>query len=156
MVLIRVRHGLRRFLVALDSEGVGLFQAIVYLHVVIAGMYGLLVAGGVPQAVEEAMGHAVNAVWLWLCLGAGVCLAGKLLMRLAANVGMWMQLCGDVAALGAFASYVLATLQTSAWGKALFAVFVIAALTDCALLLVVRDVRRIVQVERQVFAEKRR
>ena len=66
------------------------------------------------------------------------------------TTGLHLQLAGDVFALGAFTGYVLATMQTSYWGKALIAVWVFAALADCAALLIVRDVRRIGQAERSV------
>ncbi len=53
----RGRRSLRRFFDILDAEGVGIFHAIVYLHIgLCAGLYGLLVAGATPQTVEDAMG----------------------------------------------------------------------------------------------------
>lgn len=148
MVLRRVRHGIERFLDALDSEGVGLFQAVVYLHLAAGGFYCAFIASNVIVSVEEAMGPVINAVWLWLCIGATVCLLGKLLKGGAAYIGLCLQLVGDVFAFGAFSGYVLATMQTAYWGKALIAVWVFAGLADCALLLIVRDARRIGQVER--------
>ncbi len=157
MVLIRIRNGFDRFLSALDSEGVGIFQAIVYIHLAVGGMYCAFVAGGVPQSVGEALGPRVEAVWLWLCIGVLICLAGKLLSMKpdrrpywVHTTGIWMQLAGDLFAAGAFFSYVLATMQTSTWGKSLVAVWVFAGLADCAALLVLRDVRRIGQAERTV------
>jgi hypothetical protein len=149
-MVLRIRHGLERFFQILDSEGVGLFQAIVYIHLAVGGFYCAAIAGGVPQVVEEAMGPAINVVWLWMCMGVLLCLAGKLMKGPLAYIGLVLQVAGDAFALGGFGSYVLATMQTEYWGKTLIAVWVFAALADCALLLVIRDVRRIAQVEQRV------
>lgn len=157
MVLIRIKDGFDRFLAALDSEGVGIFQAIVYLHLAAGGAYCALIARGVPQAVEDAMGHHVNTVWLWLCIGCAVCMVGKILSGRpdrrkfwVHTTGLHLQLAGDIAALGAFAGYVLATMQSEYWGKVLLAAWLVAGLADCAGLLVMRDIRRIGQAERMV------
>lgn len=149
-MVLRFRHGIERFFQILDSEGVALFQAIVYAHLAIGGLYCAFISRSVPQAVEEAMGPAMNVVWLWMCIGCTVCLLGKRMPPSHAYLGLWLQVAGDVFAFGAFGSYVLATMQTSYWGKNLLAVWVIAALADCALLLVIRDLRRIGQIEQRV------
>jgi uncharacterized membrane protein YeaQ/YmgE (transglycosylase-associated protein family) len=144
----RIRHGMQRFWEIVDSEGVGIFQAIVYVHIVLGGLYGSFIAGGTPQAVEDSMGHTFSTVWLWLCMGAVVCLYGKSIMKTRPSVGIWLQLAGDIYVLGALGAYVLATLDTSWWGKAVWAVFIVAAIAECVVLLTVRDVRRIIQIER--------
>ena len=153
----RLREGVEWFFTALDSEGVALFQAIVYIHLALGGLYCVFAADATPMAVEEAMGPAANAIWVGLCIGSLVCLLGKWLSAKTHvrplwihTTGLHLQLAGDVFALGAFTGYVLATMQTSYWGKALIAVWVFAALADCAALLIVRDVRRIGQAERSV------
>lgn len=155
MVLRRIRKGFERFFTVIDSEGVGFFQVIVYLHLSMGGLYSLAVAGGVPQVVAEVMGPQIEMVWLWLFLGMLICLFGKVVSAKKWPVwlrtsGLWLQLAGDICALGGFAGYVLATLQTAYWGKTMIAVFGFAAYTWCALFLVVRDVRRIRQAERAV------
>lgn len=137
----RYRHAKHRFFTLLDAEGVGVFQALVYWHIgFAAGLYGLLVAGGTPQAVEDAMGPVWNAIWLWLCLAIMVCLVGK---RIHWDAGMWLQLSGDLAASGVLLIYIVATLESSWWGQALFGVFLAAAIWECTLLLITRDIRRI-------------
>ncbi len=153
----RVRHQFTRFLTALDSEGVGIFQAIVYIHLALGGCYVLFVAQNAIQAVEEAMGPAVNTAWLWLCVAVTICLFGKVLSGnpqerpyWVHTTGLHLQLAGDVFAWGAFAGYVLATMQTTYWGKAVLAVWVFAGLADCAALLVMRDIRRIAPSERTI------
>lgn len=153
MVLNRLRRSISRFLAVLDSEGVALFQTVVYLHLAVAGLYCELIAGGVPVVVQDALG-GFNQAWLWLCMGASICMIGRLLSRPAVQrfwvrtTGLYLQLAGDLAAAGAFYGYVIATIQESNWGKALVAVFVMASLGDCALLLVWRDLRRIEQAEK--------
>lgn len=137
----RLRTSLRWFFDTLDREGVGIFQVIVYLHIgLFAGLYGLLIAGGTPQAVEDSMGPHFNAIWLWLCLAITTCLVGK---RITWDAGMWLQLSGDLAASSVLLVYIIATLDSAWWGKALFAVFLTAAIFECTLLLIVRDIRRI-------------
>ena len=150
MVKHRLRKGINRFWELLDAELVGPFQAVVYLHMAAAGIYGLAVAGGAPQAVEDSMGHVYNALWLWLLPGVIVCLIGKLLRGDLTYAGMIFQLTGDTAAFGGLFIYFVATINTSWWGKALFAVFLVAALAECVILLIVRDVRRLYRVERRV------
>lgn len=158
MVRRRLRNGLDRFLAILDGEGVALFQGVVYLHVIAAGVYLLTAArGDVPQAVEETLGKGLNSWWLWLCLGPAVCLVGKALSARTDKramwvylTGLWAQLAGDVFAFGALVTYTFATLETSWWGKAVFAVFVCASIADCIALLILRDIRRIDQAERVI------
>lgn len=152
--MVLIRHGINRFFTALDSEGVALFQVIVYAHIVLAGAYGLIVAGGTPQAVEDVMGPVSNAVWLWLCSGAAVCLLGKMLRGNSLYAGMWLQFAGDVAVVGMLAVYVYATLETSWFGQAMFAVFLCNAIGICTMLLAVRDVRRLIQTERDYQRRK--
>lgn len=133
-----VKH---QFFAALDAQGVGIFQAIVYVHIgLFAGLYGLLVAGGTPQTVEDVMGPVFNGIWLWLCLAIMTCLAGKCIKH---DAGMWMQLSGDLAANIVLLVYILAIFNSSWWGKALFGVFLALAIWECTLLLIIRDIRRI-------------
>ena len=156
MVLkLRLHNGIRKFWDVLDAEGVGIFQGIVYIHIVyihigpLAGLYGLVVAGGTPQAVEDAMGPHFNAAWLWLCLGISLCMAGKLIKW---DAGMWLQLSGDFAASSVLLVYIIATVDSAWFGKALFAVFLVAAIFECTLLLIIRDVRRIIPHQKLIRA----
>lgn len=143
-----VRHGVRRFFEIIDSEVVGIFQAVVYLHVLVGGFYGALIAGGTPEVLEKAMGHTVSGLWLYLCMGSAICLFGKQIMQRLENIGVWLQLTGDIFVLGALSAYVAATLQGAYWGKELFAVFIVASIAECVVLLIIRDIRRIVQIEK--------
>lgn len=153
MVLTKIRNGIDRLFLILDAEGVGIFQAVVYVHIVGAGLYMMIFAGGgVPQAVEDELGSNWNALWLWSCLGPGVCLFGKWLNRFPSQrwIGLLLQTVGDIVAFAAFATYVTATVAAGWWGKAYFAVFVCISISECIALLVVRDFRRIQQVEKVV------
>lgn len=148
-----------RFLLALDGEGVGIFQAIVYLHLAAGGAYCAFVADGVPEQVSDALGRHINAAWLWLCMGVTVCLAGKVLSGRPRRRRYWvhtsglaLQLAGDMFAFGAFWGYVLATLETQVLGTPLIGVWVFAGLGDCAALLILRDIRRWQQAEKAVRA----
>lgn len=138
----------------LDSEGVVFFQTLVYVHLALGGAYCAFIARGVPTALEDALGPAFNTAYLWLCIGATVCLTGKVMSIdrrpfWARTSGLYLQLAGDCSAFGAFAGYVASTVQESPWGKALIAVWVFAALTDCAFFLCWRDIRRIIQAEKR-------
>lgn len=166
MILQRLRRALRlprpvqrsvdRFLAALDSEGVVLFQAIVYVAWSLHGAYLLGAADGdVPAVVERSLGRELNALWIWMCIGTSVCLVGKVLApdknRYWVHLsGLLLQLGGDMWACGSFFIYVSATVIDTYWGKAVTAVFIFSALWLCTVLLVVRDVRRIQQDEQKV------
>lgn len=152
MILRGFRRGIDRFLDALDSEGVALFQIVVYLHMILGGLYCLFIAQGVPQSVGQAMGPFIEFVWLWLFVGMAICLLGKYLSSAPYKTRFWvfrlglvLQCAGDVSAFGGFFGYVVGTLQMAWWGKSVVAVFGFSALAWCAAFLVLRDIRRITQ-----------
>jgi hypothetical protein len=148
-MLLNLKARFHRLFVILDAEGVGIFQAIVYAHIIGMGLYGMLEAG-VPQVVEDSLGRFFNTLWLWMCLGALICEVGKMMKGKRAYLGMCMQFGGDLFVFGVLATYTYSTLYTGYWGKAMAGVFLSAALADCVLLLIIRDVRRLVLVERIV------
>lgn len=157
MLLRGFRRGVDRFLDALDSEGVVLFQIVVYLHMIMGGLYCLFIARGVPQSLGEAMGPVIESVWLWLLCGMSICLIGKYLSShpnktryFVYSTGLLLQLGGDISAFGGFLGYVVGTMQMTYWGKAVVAVYAFMALSWCALFLVIRDVRRYIQAEKAV------
>jgi hypothetical protein len=158
MVLNKLRHSLGRFLDVLDGEGVALFQALVYMDLSVGGLYCLLIAG-VPSNAVAALGPHADTAWLWLCAAAGICMVGKVLSNRSDRrkywvftTGLWLQLCGDLSAIGAFYGFVLATFEIAHRGPASIAAWVFFALGDCATLLTIRDVRRILQAETKVRA----
>lgn len=162
MILRGFKRSVDRFLDALDSEGVALFQIVVYLHMIAGGLYCLFVAKGVPQSVGQAMGPFAEFIWLWLFVGMGICLLGKYLSSAPYKTRFWvfrmglvLQLAGDVSALGGFVGYVLGTLQMAWWGKSVVAVFGFSALAWCAAFLVLRDIRRIRQARQALRRAER-
>lgn len=147
---------LARLARVLDSEGVVFFQSLVYVHFAVAGLYCLLVADDLPAVLAEGLGSA-NRAWPWLCVLCTVCLIGKVLSANPERTRYWvyttgliLQFLGDMFAMGAFGSYVLATAHENSWGRAVVAAFVFMALTECAFFLCWRDIRRIMQAEKRV------
>ena len=127
-----------------------------YTHFALGAAYCVLV-GGVPVALQDALGPQFDTAWLWLCMGALVCLLGKVLaIRYGAHrlwlrtTGLYLQLAGDLSALGGFAGCVVSTIQESTAGKPLIAVWVFGALAEVSLFLCWRDLRRIQQAERRM------
>ncbi|OMC06218.1 hypothetical protein A5733_17850, partial [Mycobacterium sp. NS-7484] len=128
---------------------------VVYVHMILGGLYCLFIAKGVPQSVGQAMGPFVEFLWLWLFVGMAICLLGKYLSSApyktrfwVFRLGLWLQLAGDVSAAGGFVGYVLGTLQMAWWGKAVVGVFGFAAYAWCATFLLLRDIRRITQARK--------
>jgi hypothetical protein len=163
VLLNRLRAGVNRFFDTLDSEGVGIFQAVVYLHAVTGGLYLWLgAASDAIDPIEESLGKGLDTVWMWLCLGPAVCLIGKVLCWYSPTkyAGMLFQLSGDLFAFGVFSVFVVGTMLTTDWGNAVWGVFIMAGLAECVALLIIRDLRRIGQVEqikaREVRSARRR
>lgn len=142
-----------RFFAILDSEGVAFFQTLVYTHLAVGGAYCLIIARAVPDTVSGALGDAGDTTWLMLCMAATICIAGKVMSwsyrrYWVRTGGLYLQFAGDVCAFGSFAGYVFSTWQESDWGQPLVAVWVFAALADCAFFLCWRDLRRIREAEK--------
>lgn len=146
-----VRHWIKAFWKAVDDETISLFQNLFYFLLICAGTYGLLVAGGVPQAVEETMTRPFYLLWLGLnVIAPAICLLGKRLKGNFAYSGMWLQLAGDIGSFFALAAYIGAVLETSWWGRGVYAIFIVAMGFAGTMLFLARDVRRLRQVEREV------
>ena len=154
-MLLNLRQRLaNRFFAILDSEGVVFFQAIVYTYLAVGGAYNAFIAHGAPPDIAHALG-SFSPVWLALCMGATICLAGKVMafdkrQFWVRTAGRYLELAGDLAAFGAFTGYVLAAVQESAWGDPLSSPFTYAALATCAFFLCWRDLRRIKEAELSV------
>lgn len=148
------RGGVDKFWNVLDAQIVGPFQVIVYVHIIAGGLYGLLIAGGTPQAVDDSMSDFDNQLWLYLCPAAALCLIGKACRGDLLYAGAILQLVGDLAAFGATVIYNVAVFDTSYWGQPLFAVFILVAIAECVALLIVRDIRRLYRAERRVRSWK--
>lgn len=162
MVLNGFTRYFDRFLRTLDAEGVGIFQAIVYIHFAMGATYCGLAAGGVPDSVRDGLGGGpIDTTWMWAAVGSMICLVGKVLsargdrrLYWVHTTGLWLQFAGDSCAFGAFWGYVIATASTTTWGTPIIGAFVFAALGDCAALLMLRDIRRWQQAERALRKAK--
>lgn len=145
------RSLMRQFWVAVDSESVGLFQAIFYVLFIAAGIYGLTVADSQPPlTLQHAMASMNIELWYILhIVGPGICLIGKALKHTrSAYAGMCLQLGGDTGMALALAAYNTATFGAESWGRGMYGAFPLgtgAFLSVC--ILIVRDVRRMRDVE---------
>lgn len=143
-----LRRWVRSFWKAVDTETVSLFQTLFYTLLISAGVYGLLIAGEVPQIVEETMSPTYYTLWLILnVLGPLACLIGKRLKGEYAYAGYILQLAGDVGAAAAIGTYVAATLATSWWGKGIYALFIVLMGLLGTILFIARDIRRLRRIE---------
>ncbi|OBG71320.1 MULTISPECIES: hypothetical protein [unclassified Mycobacterium] len=148
------RSLIKRFFVAVDSEGVALFQWLFYVLFIMVGVYGLVIANSQPPLSVKYAGPmaAMNiTLWYWLHIaGPGTCLIGKLLTRTkSAYAGMWLQLGGDLGLALALAAYNTATYHSESWGRGMYGAFPLGTATFLSVvILTVRDVRRMRVVER--------
>lgn len=150
-IRLDVRIGWRHLLELVDSRTVRLFQAIVYTFCVIAGIYAVFWSEPL-SVVSVAMGDATYTAWIWLNIICPVTVAWGCYLardqgrpyptRNVAN-GMVFQLCGNAGMMFTFGAYVSALWTSAWWGKGTYALFILAALTLCAGLLIIGDVRRL-------------
>lgn len=140
----------------LDSEGVVFFQCIVYVHTAAMGASNRFGFEGLPPVLSDGLA-AMYAAWPWLCMGTLICLFGKYLCSNPATTRYWVyttglicQFVGDVCAMGAFAAYVISTVQEHTPGKPVAAAWWAAALAWCAFFLCWRDIRRYFQAEKAI------
>ena len=155
-LVIDARTAWAELMELVDSRTVRLFQIIVYAFCVGAGLYAAFFSEPV-SVVDVALGGYTYAVWVWMNISCPLLVAGgcwlardrgEKLSR-TATTGLLLQLAGDTGMVFTFGAYVSALLAAAWWGKGTYAVFILAALTLCALLLVFGDARRlVVQSER--------
>lgn len=141
-----------RFWMALDAEGIALFQYVLGAAFILAGLYGLIVAGRQPPVTLEGSMTSHN-VTLWYALniaGPLCCLVGKSVHGSLTYAGHIMQLAGDVMVALALLAYVTGTVEVESWGSGAYGTFIGSALFCCAALFLMRDVRRLGAVERRI------
>jgi len=145
-----------RLFEVLDSEGVVFFQVLVYLHTAAMGYSARFQYDGLPPVLDRGLANTYS-IWPWMCMGVLVCLVGKILSANTATTPYWVyttgligQFIGDVCAMGAFAGYVMSILEVRQPGEPVAAVWLVAALAECAFFLAIRDIRRFTQAERAV------
>lgn len=140
----------RRFWMAVDNEGVGLFQTMGYFVIALfMAPYNLFFTDAPSVAVIGVMSHPYYEVWLSLLLVMPlVCLAGKRLTGDLTLTGMLMQLLGDVGTTAALLLFTVSSVITTTWGAegniGGFTTFIILL---CTVIFILRDVRRLLQVE---------
>lgn len=146
------RRLIDRFWSLIDSEDVGLFLYVFGVGFILAGIYGIVVADFKPPiTLHGPMTHASVDIWYWLnILGPVVSLTGKSLRGNFIYTGMWLQLSGDITITLALLAYVAGTVQVESWGKGAYGAFLGAAFCISASMLVTRDVRRLLAVEKRL------
>lgn len=141
-----------KFWIALDAETITLFQYVLGVAFILAGLYGLFVADQQPPITLRGSMSAHNvALWYGL-LAAGPlsCLIGKSLTGSLTYAGHLMQLAGDIMVALALLGYVAGTAEVEQWGSGTVSPFIGGSLFCCALLFLMRDVRRLGAVERKI------
>jgi hypothetical protein len=143
------------FLRALDSELVSVYQNLFYFWLTLGGMYNIFFAQEQPAATQGALEGRYYAMWLcFLIIFPGLCAIGKQLKGEFIYHGMWMQFFGDLGAFAALFIFTLSSYLTTEWGvEGNFGMFVTAPIAMSFCLLIVRDVRRLIQVEKAVRSE---
>lgn len=152
----------RRLLALVDSDQVRLFQVIVYIGVLVAGIY--MFVYHVPSIVEQELGYVMKEVWVvmtsigpvMVALGQRLVQSGEHHVLCEAKTGggiriyfgWYFQLGGDLVVALVFTTYVVSSVQTAWATRGIFAAFIIASLVVCAGILVLRDFRRIRGIER--------
>jgi hypothetical protein len=142
-----------RFWIVVDDEAVVLFKYIFGVIFIAAGLYGIFVAGQQPPlSMRGAMGHMDVRIWYWLNVLGPLCsLAGKSMRGDLEYAGMWLQLGGDLAVTLFLLAYITGTVQVESWGNgAAYGAFLGMGFFFAAIIMVTRDVRRLLQVEKQV------
>lgn len=139
-----------RFWIAVDAEGVALFQYVFGAIFLLAGLYGLFIAGHKPPLTLRGSMVGVDVtIWYWLNIMGPLCsLTGKSLKGQLTYAGMWMQLTGDLTLTMSLLAYIAATVQIETWGEGAYGAFLGAALCISAAITVTRDIRRLRAVER--------
>lgn len=147
----RWRSLVDRFWSAVDSESVSPFQWLFYMAFGIGGLYDLVMRVPPAHVDPHAMAMPSYHMWLWLnALAPPIALVGKGLHGNWTYVGMWMQLTGDVGVTGALASYLAGEFAVIGLGEGNYSVSMSIAATMATGMLTLRDVRRLVQVERRL------
>lgn len=141
-----------RFWSAVDAEVVTVFQYVFGVIFVAAGVYGIFVAKQQPPlSLRGSMSHMDLRMFYWLnIVGPFLALIGKTTKGTLTYAGMWLQLAGDITITIALLAFITGTVQVESWGKGAYGAFLGAAMFACAVITVTRDVRRLLQVEKQI------
>ncbi|QBP29691.1 hypothetical protein SEA_TYPHA_34 [Mycobacterium phage Typha] len=146
-----LRYVIRGFLDVVDEESVGLVQAVFYgIGFVMFGVYALVFADK-PAAVRDTMFSQTYTLWVWMCLiGPLTVLLGYYLDKVKlALPGAILRLVGDIGTWLILGAYWLSLVSDIALvRRGTLAAFIFAALLVVISLFILRDVRRMLQIER--------
>ena len=138
-----------RFFDMLDSELLRMYQNLFFYLLSIGAAYCLFVASGPPETVAQAWGPGYFTIWAWGgFLGPLVSIIGYKMKGDLSWAGMVLQLTGDAATSITLGSFVVAVFLSYDWGDGTYGLFPTVAAFLCTLLFILRDVRRLIQVER--------
>jgi hypothetical protein len=141
-----IRRQLHTLLETLDQEKVGLYKWVLYIVLILDGLYNALLVTD-PTNIAEAGFHGQWYTFfliLWIC-GPAMTLMGKIASptKRFGLAGFIMRFTGDIATLGALTAYLTSTVTTSPWGTGNFGGPVILYAWLMVLLFIIRDWRRI-------------
>jgi hypothetical protein len=152
------RRILDRFWYILDSESVTSFQMLYYVIFCAAGIYGVFIAGGsAPLTLQDSMPHFNILLWYWLNVaGPAMAFVGISIKHTKFSYpGLWLQLGGNGMFALALLAYMHATFGVESWGRGMYGAFPLATSSFASTsLLLIRDVRRIFQIECRVRSER--
>lgn len=148
----RVQHSWHTFLAVLDSELVSMYQDLFYIFLMFGGAYNLFIADTQTPPTEGAIEGKYYVMWLtFLLIFPPMCMLGKRLKGSAAYSGLLMQFFGDVGVFAAVAIFTASDFVTTYWGvDGNFTIFNTAPTALAISMLVMRDVRRLLKVEKAV------
>lgn len=139
---LRLRH--------LIVHGGTLCQIVLYPCIFIGGLYMLITSA--PNVVEDEMGAFAQHAWIWLSVVCPVLTLASYLARRnhgwLAELGPGMGIGANVGLTLALTSYVSAVVQASWIGKGMYALWPFIGLTILVGLIAVRDVLRLVDLNR--------
>lgn len=145
-MVLNIKRRIDRFFVILDSELVSLYQQLLYIIMVLDGLYNLFLSTGKIPVVEGALKTGPYELLLSLFIaGPSIWLLAKLVDPHSqwGMTAMRAMTLGDFMAWGSFSVYLAATIYTSSWGEPNVAGWLVFFFWLGTALLWIRDFRRI-------------
>lgn len=157
-----IREWRYRFYRVVDSDEVRVFQAIVYVSMIVSGIY--MTAYGAPTTVQKELGDYMHEVWVAMTIiGPLIVTVGDRMVRSGKNQvlhtdhpggggwiywGWYLQAGGDLVVTMVYLTYIIAAFSSAWLQRGIFAAFITTSLMICAVVLVIRDLRRVRAIER--------
>lgn len=147
----RIRLVRRHFWDVLDDDAVMVYQSIAYPLMFLAGVQMWVWA--IPRTIDIALEDHLQDVWLsFTILGPVMTLAGALLDLRDRYSGAAFQAAGNTMVGGGFGIYVVVVTAQN-WFGGVFAPLIFIGFSAWSLLLAVRDVRKMLRVERKLVRQ---